>query len=103
MPPSVASSVSLVRTRTKLPSGVIGPRIFLPSSVHSFANVAAKAGTDLEGVGRRCLGRRAVAVVHEAIVVVVVKAQEVEIPAKTTTVMSAQRLVPREDDIIILI
>ena len=101
MPPSVASSVSLVRTRTKLPSGVIGPRIFLPSSVHSFANVAAKDDTDSEGVGRRCLGRRAVAVVHEAIVAV--KAHEEEIPAKTTTVMSAQRLVPREDDIIILI
>jgi hypothetical protein len=102
MPPSVASSVSLVRTRTKLPSGVIGPRIFLPSSVHSFANVAAKADTDSEGVGRRCLGRRAVAAVHEAIVVAV-KAHEEEIPAKTTTVMSAQRLVPREDDIIIII
>ncbi len=93
MPPSVASSVSLVRTRTKLPSGIIGPRIFLPSSVHSFVNVADKVdGTDLEGVCRRCLERRAVE--HVAIAV---KAHEDEIPAKMEAVMMAERLGAREE------
>jgi len=41
MPPSVASSVSRVRIRTKFPSGSIGPRIRLPSRVHSFLSVVA--------------------------------------------------------------
>ena len=42
MPPSVASSVSRVRMRTKFPSGSIGPRIRLPSRVHSFLSVVAR-------------------------------------------------------------
>ena len=45
----MAASVSFVRTRTKLPRGVIGPRIFLPSSVHDpLDNVASAVDIDSE-------------------------------------------------------
>ena len=62
MPPSVASSVSRVRTRTKFPSGSIGPRIRLPSRVHSFLSVVARC-SDVDVAERKD--------VEEVIVVIV--------------------------------
>ena len=46
IPPSVADNVSLVRTNTKFPSGVMGPRIFLPSSVHCCPSTVPVAASD---------------------------------------------------------
>ena len=62
MPPSVASSVSRVRMRTKFPSGSIGPRIRLPSRVHSFLSVVARC-SDVDVAERKD--------VEEVIVVIV--------------------------------